>query len=302
MRARKTRAVVGLLTGLVILATTAAAPGAIVQGDLLTARTNDTAIALKPDSLAWSGEQTAYGIHGVDISMGAKYAYLARDNSNTVVRLDKGTLQYTGVESTDYGVAFTSVDVGADGYVYAARGDSQQALKLDPVTLAWTGVQSSHAGVDISVGIDFAYLARGADTLIQLDKDTLQYTGIQTPAAWGPFSSVDVGLDGYVYAARGAAQQALKLDPLTLAWTTIQSSHVGVDISMGTDFAYLARGNDTLLQLDKNTLQWTGVQTIPSFDNLVSVDMVPVPEPASLVLLAMASIGLLASRRWKPRE
>ena len=83
----------------------------------------------------------------------------------------------------------------------------------------------------------------------------------------------------------------------------MQSSHNGVDISVGPDYAYLvqADGTDTILLLDKDTLAYAGAQTNWGGGHIMtSVDVaVPVPEPGTLVLLlaGLLCLGTLMRRR-----
>ena len=151
-----------------------------------------------------------------------------------------------------------------ESLVHAGRlGDT--AVRIDPISLAYGGAQSSFNGTDISMGLDYAYTVTNGE-IVQLDSDTLAYTGLATGNIWtsggASFLSVDVGADGYVYGARDG-DTAVRIDPLTLAYAGVQSSHNGVDISVGPDYAYLAQANgtDTILLLDKNTLAYAGVQT-----------------------------------------
>ena len=156
-----------------------------------------------------------------------------------------------------------------ESLVHAGRLNDT-AVSLDPVSLAYGGTQSSIGeddmlGTDISMGTGYAYMVCNGE-IVQLDSDTLAYTGLATGNIWtsggASFLSVDVGADGYVYGARDG-DTAVRIDPLTLAYAGVQSSHNGVDISVGPDYAYLAQANgtDTILLLDKNTLAYAGVQT-----------------------------------------
>jgi hypothetical protein len=287
-----------------------------VRADFVcAARLADTAVSLDPTTLAYGGAQsTGYGgdLKGIDISQGDSFAYMVDDNGY-IQQLVKNTLTATGVNtntsgSWDSGDIFVSVDVGADGYVYGARNNAS-AVKIDPVTLTYAGAGSSGIkGADISVGHDYAYMVQGYlgnDTIVRLDKNTLAYTGVQS--AWGGgdiMLSVDVGPDGFVYAARNG-DTAVKLDPITLVYAGRQSGNPGVDISMGTDYAYLAQtnGTDTVLLLDKNTLAYAGAQS--NWDGghiMTSVDVSSVvPEPGTFALLLTATFGLLAYG-WRKRK
>jgi hypothetical protein len=156
-----------------------------------------------------------------------------------------------------------------DTLVYGARGTSDTAAAIYESTMLYGGVQSNISGPprldllgrDITMGAQYAYMLDVDGHVRQLAKDTLSATGVMTNASTGwdvgdVFVSLDVGVDGYVYASRGgAAAVKLNHDTLTFAGSYSQGGYYGEDISVGSHYAYMVNASDhRIIQLTKDTL------------------------------------------------
>jgi hypothetical protein len=287
------------VTAVVLAGLITSAPAAVDMRVFL-GRDGDSGVEIDPDTGAYLRQTRNLSgkLLASDLSFGTDgFGYAI--NGGTLYEVTD-TLAATGREYTS-GTSFTSVDVGPNGMIYVSRA-GEKALEIDPsgASLSWTGKQSQYAGVDITLGSDgFFYQARSGAHALKLDANMQWTTGIQSSL---DVDSIDWGYDGMLYAGRNGAS-ALQLDPSTLGWTGKQTKFgstnlIGEDISMGLDNrAWVVRGAEKPYEVVEGSSSLLFNTQSSMSGTFTSADVLVIPEPASLALLAVGGTLMLKRRR-----
>lgn len=285
-------------------------------GDLLITRDGDSAGIINPGTMSWEGVSSEFNVQSISANLN-HYAYGARGSGLRALVFNLSDLQRRPNSSPeDWQSSITgyrSIDAGVDGSVYGAR-EGYSALRMEPDSLDFAGGADNQTDLtvswDISMGVNYGYLARkntSGDYLsvVLIDKDDLDYLGVQTHMSGGNemsgIISVDYGVaDGYVYCARDGSS-ALQFNADTLEWTGLQTKYSNgsnftdlIDVSMGVDgYLYGVTSAGDVAKFD-SSLTLVDVYDVPGI--ATSIDVAMIPEPGSLTLFIVGSASAVFLR------
>lgn len=225
--------------------------------------------------------------------------HLVEIDVHTGAVIDVGSVAISGQPGYVPGIPGLSRHV--DGYLYGFDTYGNQILQIDPATALATVV--TPVGADLggwSIGLTVA--PDGTYYLTDVQLRTGMLPGPSTPVGDPDVydaDSCDLDPAGTLYATNEDA--LLTIDTTTGArtlirsWTDVNIAGVAVDgaIAWAVDNGDTAPGHQWLVTIDLDDGDLTYLHNLPDGYYLATV----LPEPATLVLVALGALGLLRRRR-----
>lgn len=251
-------------------------------------------------------------IRGLTVDPSGRYIY-GGSNTHTVEKFDGFDGSYDGVFSNaaQIGLSLPGMDFGTDGKLYLSDSTNQVVMRLNATSGAFEGELIGTRQSDIELGTDGKfYTTRNNPNVHRYNADgSLDANPLYSSALGTGGRGLAVDTSGNIYIAyeEGGASNRGRVEKISQLGVLLQSFTLGAT-SMGYVQDVAVAPNGDVFAISNNStpglMHWNaaGVHlgnntNIPAEFRGSQLEVVVIPEPASLALLGLGGLMMLKRRR-----